>query len=32
MVNDLGFNNAYRTMTNNIHRDHDQSNKKTGTE
>jgi hypothetical protein len=28
MVNNLGFNNAYRTMTNNIHKNHDQSNKK----
>ena len=28
MVNNLGFNNAYRTMTNNIHKDDDQSNKK----
>jgi len=27
MINNLGFNNAYRTMTNNIHNDHGQSNK-----
>jgi len=26
MVNNLGFNNNYRTMTNKIHKDHDQSN------
>ena len=28
MVNNLGFNSACRTMNNNIHKDHDQSNKK----
>jgi hypothetical protein len=28
MVNNLGFNNACTAMTNNIHKDHDQSNKK----
>jgi hypothetical protein len=28
MVNNLGFNNACRATTNNIYKDHDQSNKK----
>jgi len=28
MVNNHGFNNACRTMNNNIHKDHNQSNKK----
>ena len=28
MVNNLGFNNACKAMINNVHKDHDQSNKK----